>query len=145
METEILTHLKAWITHISTPMDDLGGLPVCPYAQGIEYEVKQVGINDVCAPLGIFGLIIYVLPDSVSLDQLKTACKKYNESRPELIFLADSRCRETFINGVKTNNGRFNLILCQHRSELDHARSKLRKTNYYQYWTDEYIKEILST
>ena len=63
---------------------------------------------------------------------------------PDIIFLPDHKDRKTFINGVQTNNGKHNLLLCQLRSRLKIARDKLKKSNYYSFWTEDYLKEILN-
>jgi hypothetical protein len=61
-----------------------------------------------------------------------------------MVFLPDPKDKYTEINGVQTNNGEHNLILCQWRDNLDKARAKLQKTTYYTHWASEYLKEILS-
>jgi hypothetical protein len=50
---------------------------------------------------------------------------------------------DTFIQGIKTNNGKYNLILSQPTEKLRHFREKLAKTEYYNLWDEEYLKEIL--
>lgn len=145
METEIYQTLKDWIKHISTPMKDIGGMPVCPYAKETKYQVISVKDNDINPPSWFFELIIYVFPNDITIRDLKLTAEKYNKIFPELIFLPDHKNHTTYINGIRTNNGKHNLLLCQYRRELENARNKLRKTNYYQYWTEEYLKEILQT
>ena len=34
-------------------------------------------------------------------------------------------------------------MLCQPRKELTEARKKLAKTNYYDYWDENYLQEVL--
>ena len=58
-------------------------------------------------------------------------------------FIADHRKSKTFINGVQTNNGKYNLVLCQPRKDLTEARKKLAKTEYYDYWDKNYLEEVL--
>jgi hypothetical protein len=58
-------------------------------------------------------------------------------------FFEDCGSYETFISGVQTNNGRYNLILAQPKEKLKEFRKKLAQTDYYSYWSDEYLKEIL--
>ena len=67
---------------------------------------------------------------------------EYNKIFPEIIFLPDHKDRETYINGVATNNGKYNLILCQWRDNLNKARSKLEHTKYYSFWDQTYLEEI---
>ena len=70
-------------------------------------------------------------------------CSELNEKYLDLIFLPDHKNRDTYINGVKTNNGNHNIILCQPKKKLKDARAALKKTDYYTYWDKEYLKEIL--
>ena len=50
---------------------------------------------------------------------------------------------DTFIHGVQTNNGKYNLILAQPTQKLRKFRESLAKTEYYDLWDDDYLKEIL--
>jgi hypothetical protein len=85
-----------------------------------------------------------VLPLHYSETEVVDIANEYNKIYPDMVFLPDPKDRYTEINGVQTNNGNYNLILCQWRDKLDNARSKLQKTSYYTYWAEEYLKEILS-
>ena len=44
---------------------------------------------------------------------------------------------------MQTNNGKYNLVLCQPRKDLTEARKKLAKTEYYDYWDKNYLEEVL--
>ena len=137
--------IKDWIAHITQPREELGGFSVCPYAKGAEYEVIETDGSDINPPPWDFELIIYKLPDNYSEVEVFEIAKLYNEMYPDIVFLPDPKDRATYINGVQTNNGEYNLILCQWRDELFKAREKLLKTSYYTYWAEEYLKEILSS
>jgi len=145
MNNSIKTNILNWIHHISIPRDELGRFSVCPYAKGSEYDVIETDGSDINPPPWDFELLIYVLPDSWSEDELIELATEYNKIYNSLIFLPDHKDRDTFINGVKTNNGQHNLLLCQWRDNLNKARTKLGNTTYYSFWNDEYLKEILGT
>lgn len=134
--------IKDWIHRISQPRDTLGGLSVCPYAKGSEYEVLETDGSNIAPPPWNFELIIYKLPDTYSQDEVISIAAEYNRLYPDMIFLPDPRDRYTEINGVQTNNGEHNLILCQWRDNLEKARTNLNKTLYYSYWSTEYLNEI---
>ena len=136
--------IKDWVTRISKPTDALGGMSVCPYAKGAEYELIETDGSDISPPPWDFELIIYVLPIEYTEDEVVAIATEYNKLHPEIVFLPDPKDRYTEINGVQTNNGKYNLILCQWRDKLDNARTKLQNTSYYTYWAEEYLKEILS-
>lgn len=137
-------HISRWIQHISQPRPELGGMPVCPYAANSGYKIETVSGPDIDPPVQDFELIIYKLPDELTVDQVIDLARQLNVSRPDLIFLPDPRDRHTDINGVPTNNGHFNLILCQPRDRLIQARARLDVTQYYTYWDPDYLDEIMS-
>jgi len=79
------------------------------------------------------------------VDELRAIAAEYNKQFPDLVFLPDHKDRYTEINGVQTNNGKHNIILCQWRDNLEQARAKLKNTKYYTFWTEYYLQEILTT
>jgi len=137
--------IKDWITNISIPHKELDGMPVCPYAKSSEYTVIETDGSDISPPPWDFELIVYKLPDEYSIDELSDIATEYNNIYPEMVFLPDHKDKDTFINGIQTNNGKYNLILCQWRDNLETARTKLSNTSYYSFWDSEYLKEILNT
>jgi hypothetical protein len=137
--------LNEWISRISTPKEELGGMGVCPYAKSAEYELIETDGSDINPPPWDFELIIYKLPNSYSIEELNDIAVEYNNLFPEMVFLPDHKDKATFINGIPTNNGVYNLILCQWRDNLSKAREKLSNTAYYTYWAEDYLKEILNT
>ena len=42
-----------------------------------------------------------------------------------------------------TGNGKYNLVFVNKRKEILEARKKLAKTNYYDYWDENYLEEVL--
>lgn len=137
--------IKEWIDRITLPNKELDGMPVCPYAKSSLYELIETDGSNISPPPWDFELIIYKLPDYYSIDELFAIATEYNNMYPEMVFLPDHRDKDTFINGVQTNNGKYNLILCQWRDNLETARTKLANTNYYSFWDSDYLKEILNT
>jgi hypothetical protein len=136
--------LNDWIERISKPREELGGLSVCPYAKKSEFTLIETDGSNISPPPWDFELIVYKLPDHYSVDELVSIASEYNTIYPEMVFLPDHKDRDTFINGVQTNNAKHNLILCQWRDNLESARTKLKTSNYYSFWDQEYLKEILS-
>jgi hypothetical protein len=131
-----------WISRISKPNTELGGMSVCPFAKKTEYEFIESDGSNINPPPWDFELIIYKLPDHYTINELYEIAIEYNTMYPKMIFLPDHKDRDTFINSVQTNNGKYNLILCQWRDNLKKARDKLEKTSYYTYWSSEYLEEI---
>lgn len=141
----VTDHIKNWIEHLSSKQVAIGGFSICPFAKKSEYEIVETDGSTINPPPWNFELIIYVLPDEYSEQELKDIAQEYNRLIPDLVFLPDHKDRYTEINGVQSNNGKYNLILCQWRDNLNEARDKLSKTNYYTFWQEEYLKEILNT
>lgn len=137
-------HIKDWISRISKPNKELGGLPVCPFASGAPYQLIQTDGN-IVPPVDDFEVIIYRLPDVFTQDEVCSIADQHNKLYPKLVFLPDPKDRHTEINGVQTSNGNANVILCQPREKLETARKKLVTTKYYDYWDKEYLEEILGT
>lgn len=137
--------IKDWIARIAKPASELGGMAACPFAKAAEYTVVNTDGSDIEPPPWAFDLYIYVLPDSYDQGTVISIANEYNKLFPDMVFLPDPKDRYTEINGVQTNNGEKNIILCQWRDDLLAARDKLKKTKYYQYWAEEYLEEILTT
>lgn len=141
----MLNNIQDWINRISEHRSEIGGLSVCPYAKGAEYQIIESDGSNMDPPPWDFELIIYKLPENYTIEELVAIANEYNNLYPEMIFLPDHKDRYTEINGVQTNNGTHNLILCQWRDNLIKARDKLKNTSYYSFWDEEYLKEILET
>jgi len=137
--------IKSWIRHISTPDNNLNGFSVCPYAKNASYEIIELKDLNLCPPENLSKIIIYKLPDELEFSELFLLAQKNNQIYPNLIFLPDAAKRFTYINNVQTNNGHFNLILCQKRNDLLKARENLLRTEYYSYWDKKYLDEIFET
>ena len=90
-----------------------------------------------------FDVTIYVVESNISAQFLYDAVDDYNRNYPEYKFIADHGKTKTYIQGIQTSNGKYNLVLCQPRQELTEARKKLSKTDYYSYWDKDYLEEVL--
>jgi len=136
--------INDWIERISKPADLLGGFSICPFAKSTDYSVHETDGSDINPPPWDFELIVYVLPTHYTDIEVINIANEYNKIYTDMIFLPDPKDRYTEINGLQTNNGVYNIILCQWRDNLEKARSKLKNTTYYTYWAEEYLKEIMS-
>ena len=94
-------------------------------------------------PNSNFDVIINIVEDDIDANFLYDAVDDYNHYYPDYKFIADHGKTKTYIQGIQTSNGKYNLVLCQPREELTEARKKLAKTNYYDYWDKNYLKEVL--
>jgi hypothetical protein len=140
--TEKEAYIHEWIKQVSSPKNQLGGFAVCPYASGSRTLIVETTIDDIVPQPG-YDVIVFIIEDFWRPDQVEKWVKKYNEKFPYYKFFEDLSSRDTFISGVKTNNEKFNLILCQSKKKLSAIRKKLAKTDYYSFWTEEYLEQIL--
>jgi hypothetical protein len=134
--------IQDWILSLSKPKRELGRFATCPYAQFAKYQIEKRLISDL-EPLEGVEVAIFVLEDSHTLEDLLGACRALNEAYPNYIFLDDHKDDSSFINGVQTNNGKYNLILCQNKEKLLKARENLRETKYYSYWDETMYHKIV--
>jgi len=135
-------YILQWIHKISEIRPELGGFAVCPYAKSASYEIIDTHVREI-RPFGSYDVIIFVVEDELGLDEIQKWVKFYNDTYPSWKFFEDCASYNTFIRGIQTNNGKYNLILAQPTEKLRFFREKLAKTDYYSYWDDEYLREIL--
>jgi hypothetical protein len=139
---KVTKDIQDWILCLSKPKNELGKFAVCPYARFSKYQIEKRSISDL-APLAGVEVAIFVLEDSHTLEDLTEACRALNEVYSDYIFLDDHKDDDSFINGVQTNNGKYNLILCQSKEALLKARDTLHETKYYSYWDEKMYNRIV--
>jgi hypothetical protein len=148
-------NLKKWIDRVSIKRSELGGLSICPFAKkGVENKTVFYAniFNDPRAFMlnfieivNNFELIIFYNEDkTLTDDHLKCIIKDLQNVRPDMIFLKDHPDTPGYINGINTGNCVYPIILVQPRDKLIETREKLKKTKYYDYWDEDYLKEIWS-
>ena len=144
------SHIKLWTKHLSTVQSDLGGLAVCPYAARAKYKIldrvrKKIRFEKDQTLLENLDVLLYLKEFRMKKKDMYELCDQLNDTHKEYVFLADHWDEETQIKNVRTNNGLYNLILCQKRSKLENARRFLQSKDYYSYWSKKYLKDVMST
>ena len=142
-ENNIETDLKVWISEIIRSNPDLGGFSICPFARNNTYKIVKTSIHDIQPLSEEFGVVIFIVEDDLDLVFSRQKLKELNERYPKYKFFDDFRDEPSFIRGIQTNNGKYNLILYQNIEFLTKMRQILAKTNYYDYWDEDYLKKIL--
>ena len=135
-------YILHWIGQLSKIRPELGNFAICPYASKAKYAIIDEKLSQIM-PNDDFDVIIYVVEDNISAQFLYDAVDDYNRNYPDYKFIADHGRTKTYIQGIQTSNGKYNLVLCQPRQELTEARKKLAKTDYYKYWDKKYLQEVL--
>ena len=142
MNEERNKYILHWIRQISKIRPELGNFSICPYASGANFSIQEQKLSEI-VPNSDFDVIIHIVENDIDASSLYDAVDDYNRNYPDYKFIADHGKTRTHIQGIQTSNGKYNLVLCQPREELTEARKKLAKTNYYDYWDKNYLKEVL--
>ena len=142
MKEEKNRYILHWISQISKIRPELGNFSICPYASGANFSIQEQKLSRI-VPNSDFDVVIYIVEDNITANFLYDAVDDYNSNYPDYKFIADHGKTKTYIQGIQTSNGKYNLVLCQSRKELTEARKKLAKTDYYSYWDKDYLEEVL--
>lgn len=141
IKDKVRADIENWIEEVSVVRPELGGFSVCPFAKKANYKILEIDIDKVY-PINDFDVVIYVLEET-DLETINWWVNFYNKKYKDWLFFEDCASYDTFINGVQTNNGKYNLILGQPKEKLMKFREILKKTKYYSYWSKEYYNEIV--
>lgn len=142
-EDKVKADIKNWIEKVSEVRPELGGFSICPFAKKANYKILKIDIDKIY-PIENYEVIIYVI-DEENLNVINSWVQFYNQKYKNWLFFEDCASYDTFINGVQTNNGKYNLILGQPKEKLRKFREILKKTEYYSYWSEDYYNEIMNS
>lgn len=143
--------LNDYIDYISKKRDELGGHAICPYAKKylnlVEIKHTHLIFDEALSILSNYPKdkkVVIVCSDdlSTSFNDLDKFCQLHQTK--ELWLAADHPHRYSEINGVRTNNEHYAMILIQERKHLTDLSNKLKNTTYYDYWSEEYFREIVN-
>jgi hypothetical protein len=139
---ELEEHIREWIQKTSKIRPELGNFSLCPYSSKAKYLIVKTSADDI-GPIYGYDIVFFVVEDYFDLQSVEFWTRYYNQRYPEWIFFEDCPQNETFIQGIPTSNGKYNIITMQNRENLYQARNILAKTGYYHHWSDELIELIL--
>lgn len=139
---DIDDYIVNWIKNVSKIRPEIGGFAICPFAKQAKYKIIDCNSSEI-KPIDGFDVIIFVVESNFSCDLIEEWVQICNSKYPEWKFFEDCAKKDSYIKGVQTNNGKYNLILAQPKNKLKKYREILAKTNYYEYWNMDYLKEIL--
>lgn len=134
--------IRKWISGLIVPQKTLGNFPVCPFASTAKFKIEECLSGDI-VPYDEVQVVIFIMNDEYTIDQLQLKCHVLNAQYPDYIFLDDHKDEDSYIGDVKTNNGLYNLIIVQKKDELLEARKILHKTEYYTYWSEDFYNHII--
>lgn len=140
---EVEIHINEWIEKISKLQPELNGFSICPYAKSAKYTIIYCRIEDII-PVADYDVVFYVVEDYLDLQNIQYWVNFYNQLYTQYIFLEDHAGYDTYINGIQTNNSKYNLILMQDLQKLRESREILSNTEYYANWSDDMLREVLA-
>ena len=142
MSSEKELYILNWIEEVSKSRKELNGFSICPFAKKSKFKIIECSVEDI-VPIEGYQVVVFIVEDYFDLDAILLWVEFYNSKYKKWKFFEDCSNYATYINGIKTNNGKYNLILSQPTDELKKFRENLAKTSYYSMWDKEYLKEIL--
>jgi hypothetical protein len=140
--TEKEQYIDGRISKLTSIRLEMGGNEVCPYASSSKLLIQETPIDSI-APLPGYDVIVFIVEDFWRLAEINKWVRIYNEKYSYYKFFADTTSSESFIRGIPTDGGKYNLILAQSKAKIRSFRKKLEETGYYHYWNDEYLNEVL--
>jgi len=135
-------YILNWIKDVSTLRPELKNFAVCPFAAKSKFKIIDCSIEELCIN-DDYDVLVFIVEDYLDLSAIEFWIKYYNYLYKDWKFFEDCESYDTYINGIKTNNGNYNLIIGQPSKKLRYFRQQLSKTSYYDLWDEEYLKEIL--
>lgn len=152
-DTNIIKNdIEKWIEEflsISSPV--FNNLPPCPYAKRAWRDKKVLVLSEtinkykIKVALDTLDVVIYAFdPDKITPDELYDIANDINQSDQEMVALDDHPLVEEKVEGQILNQGKYALLFIQNRNKLTEARKSLRDLGYYNFWTSDYLKEVLS-
>jgi len=135
-------HIREWIHKVSILRPELGGFAVCPYASTAKYKIVECQIDDI-EPIEGYDVVIFIVEDYHSVEDILEWVESYNKIWEDWEFFEDCAEKISFVGEIQSNNGLYNLILAQPKAKLRQFRKILSNIKYYDYWDDDYMREIL--
>jgi hypothetical protein len=142
MFSEKELYILNWIQKVSEVREELSGFAICPFASNSKFKIIECSAKDI-VPIEGYQVIIFIIEDHLDLNLIDSWVSFYNSKYKNWKFFEDCGQYDTYINGIQTNNGKYNLILAQPSNKLRKFRESLAKTSYYDMWDEQYLKEIL--
>ena len=142
-----------YLKYISLKREEIGGHAICPFAKSFLDKVEIIESKDFwldaikCMNNKVHPMVyvIYGDKDKYNKEWLERVCnihKKYSRDK-DLWLIWDHPDQINEINGVKTNNKEYAILLIQKLSELNQYSKRLHKTNYYDFWDKDYYTKIV--
>lgn len=141
--------IEQWVERIATTQKS--GHPICPFAKKAKYWIysyEDRASLQLKASFYDHSFDLYVcLPTDqyMTVEQAKYLESNCNRYSKDTITLLDHPDDPGYIDNICTSNGKYVIFLIQSKKGLLDARSLLRKSSYYDNWSDDYYEKIVGT
>ena len=141
--------IEQWVERIATTQKS--GHPICPFAKKAKYWIYSYEDR---ASLQLkasfydhsFDLYLCLPTDQyMTVEQAKYLESNCNRYSKDTITFLDHPDDPGYIDNICTSNGKYVIFLIQSKKGLLDARSLLRKSSYYDNWSDDYYEKIVGT
>jgi len=147
------TNLQKYFDYLAKPVEELGGNSICPfiakYRESIVTKETFNIVSDLHYYLNNFPQnkkIVILYNKHISAEWLIRFTDDFQKlaTKKDLWVAWDHPKENNFIGEIKTNNNYYGLLLVQPLRELiDKSNVIKQTTNYYDFWTESYYKEIV--
>jgi hypothetical protein len=145
--TEQLSDITDWIDNLSHSYFEFGGLPICPFAKRTGVVITQVNslselehqLKSLRSQTLMTVLVIEVRIRLVDYSEIYRALERLHAllALRNLIALPSDPEAPFIIAGRRTTHPTRFLVIVQRLDELVAATESLKKTSYYNLWTNE--------
>lgn len=152
-----ISKIQDWFTHIQTPKQELGGMPICPFAKAAiankQYMIEQCSIDDIDEKvrdcnIQKYKVCIFYLPtyEQYTVEELEEKTKQLTSKYivNDKVVLDNDPRNPFIIQGVTTTFDKCYLWIVQSLEDLTQKSNILKTTDYYKYWTKDQIDEVVT-
>ena len=154
-QQDITTKLNDWLENfVEVPHPALNDWSPCPYARKARLDNRVKIVFD--DPKNIQNyehflddndvVVLCFDATTITVSQLTELSVKHNSifKDQDLVVLEDHPDNPEYINGVKMNFGISGLYILQRLSKLNEASDLLKKSGYYQVWSQDNLDEVVN-
>lgn len=147
--------IKDYLDYISIKRDGLGGHAICPFAKSFLNKIKIIESKNFlkdafeCMQNEVHPTLYLIYGSSKQFDKkwLDEFCEDHQEfaRTKDLWLIWDHPDQINKINGIKTNNNEYAILFIQGLSELNKYSDKLKNTDYYRFWDEDYYNKVVKS
>lgn len=129
-----IKEVEEWLKNVTLKRKIFGEFPICPFSSKDSYCIEKRSLSDV-APIEGVDVAIFIV-GNIALSQMFQRLNELNMIYDDYIFLNHHSIEPSYC-------GKHNLIIVQHKHEIQESRQRLKISNYYNYWIHEMCDELI--